>query len=391
MTIAQSNPGAGYLACKAELDQAIHQVLDSGWYILGCEVEAFESEFAAWTGVRHAYGVGNGTDAIEIALRACGVGSGDAVFTVSHTAVATVSAIERTGAAAVLVDIDPVTYTMAPESLECAIAALTGKASGLRAKAVVPVHLYGTPCQMELILAIARRYGLQVVEDCAQAHGAGIYESAQGGGIACFSKKVTKCGSVGDAAAFSFYPTKNLGALGDGGAVVTECPDLADRVRLLRQYGWKQRYISEIPGGNSRLDELQAAVLRVKLRHLDEGNHRRRQIAELYTRELEGLGLMLPVVRASIVHVFHQYVVRTTCRDDLQGHLKQQGIGTLIHYPLPVHLQPAYRERIPMIVPLVETERAAREVLSLPMYPELSDDEVRRVCVVIRQWAGGKG
>jgi dTDP-4-amino-4,6-dideoxygalactose transaminase len=328
-------------------------------------VESFEQEFAAYIGVHHAIGVGNGTDALELSLRACGVGPGDLVFTVSHTAVATVAAIELAGATPVLVDIDPVTYTMDPNCLESALA---NPPDGTP-KAVIPVHLYGHPADMPSILELAKRHGLYMLEDCAQSHGATL------------DGRMT--GAWGDIAAFSFYPTKNLGALGDGGMVVTDNPALAERVRLLQQYGWRERYISEIPGGNSRLDELQAAVLRVKLRYLDKENMRRQSLAQTYNSLLADAGLTLPEVGSGVTHVYHQYVVRLPQRDALRTYLRQAGIGTLIHYPKPVHLQPAYQSRLSVVAPLPWTEQVARQVLSLPMFPQLSDDQSRCVCECI--------
>lgn len=369
--IPQTDPRANYLAHRDEIDAAIAAVLAGGRYILGQEVAAFEAEFAAYIGVGHAVGVASGTDALELALRAAGVGPGDAVFTVSHTAVATVAAVERCGAVPVLVDIDPTTYTMDPNRLEDAVHAVLHAPSSVvrRPAAVVPVHLYGHPADMTAILAIARRYDLVVIEDCAQAHGA------------------TWCGrrvgAWGHLAAFSFYPTKNLAALGDGGAVVTDDADLAERVRLLRQYGWRRRYVSEVPGVNSRLDELQAAVLRVKLRHLDRENERRRQIAHTYTRLLAASGLVLPVSRPEAEPVYHQYVVRTPQRDALQARLTAAGIGTLVHYPQAVHQQPAYAGRLPAGGPLTHSETAVAQVLSLPMYPELTDEAVQDVVAAI--------
>jgi len=364
--VPQTDPKAGYLAHQAEIDSAIQRVLNSGWYILGREVESFEQEFAAYIGVRHAIGVGSGTDALELSLRACGIGPGDLVFTVSHTAVATVAAIELAGATPVLVDIDPVTYTMDPN---CLVSALARPPAG-KPKAVIPVHLYGHPADMPSILELVKRQGLYVIEDCAQSHGATL------------DGRMT--GAWGDIAAFSFYPTKNLGALGDGGMVVTDNPALAERVRLLQQYGWRERYISDIPGGNSRLDELQAAILRVKLRGLDKGNMRRQSLAQTYNALLADVGLTLPEVRSGVTHVYHQYVVRLPQRDALRTYLRQAGIGTLIHYPAPVHLQPAYQGRLPIVAPLPWTEQVAKQVLSLPIFPQLSDDQARRVgeCIV---------
>jgi dTDP-4-amino-4,6-dideoxygalactose transaminase len=277
-----ADPKANYLAHKEEIDQAIRRVLDSGWYILGQEVAAFEQEFAQYLGVSQAVGVGSGTDALEIALRACGVGVGDAVITVSHTVVATVAAIELVGAMPVLVDIDPITFTLDPNRLEDTIA----QHQGSRIKAIIPVHLYGHPAAMPAIKEIARRHDLYVIEDCAQSHGAAI--------------KGRKTGAWGDLAAFSFYPTKNLGALGDGGAVVTDNAELAQKLRLLREYGWQRRYISEMPGMNTRLDEIQAAVLRVKLQYLDKENAQRRELAEVYNSRLSATPLVcLKSVRMS--------------------------------------------------------------------------------------------
>ncbi len=369
VTLPQTDPKANYLAHQVAIDAAIRRVLESGSYILGREVEAFEEEFAAYIDVQHAVGVGNGTDALALALRACGVGNGDLVFTVSHTAVATVAAIELTGAQPVLVDIDLATYTMDPVRLAEAIAQHRNLG---RPAAVVPVHLYGHPADMTAILEIARRYELHVVEDCAQSHGAAL--------------NGRKVGAWGDIAAFSFYPTKNLGGLGDGGMVVSDDRLLAERVRLLRQYGWRQRYVSEIPGCNSRLDELQAAVLRAKLPCLDQENDRRREIAQAYSRLLAGTGLVLLVCRPNLVHAYHQYVVRTPRRDALQAHLRKQGIDALIHYPQAVHQQTAYACRLRGSSQLPQSEHAAAQVLSLPIYPELSDTQVTQVTDAIHWW-----
>jgi len=373
--IPAADPKSNYLACKGEIDAAIQNVLESGAYILGEQVATFEEEFASYIGVKFVFGTASGTDALVIALRACGIGPGDAVFTVSHTAVATVSAVESAGAAPVLIDVDPQTYTLRPDHLEEAIASFLEmrKSNSLRPAAIVPVHLYGQPANMPAIMEIADRYGLRVIEDCAQSHGAKIGD--------------VKVGAWGDLAAFSFYPTKNLGALGDGGAVATNNPELADQVSLLRQYGWKQRYISEITGINSRLDELQAAVLRIKLRYLDADNGLRRRIADTYDEMLPGTGLMLPSSISNNFHVFHQYVIATTHRDDLQSHLRFDGIGTAIHYPVPIHMQPAYQNRlITAKGGLNTTEKICREILSLPMYPQLTETNARRVCESVLAW-----
>jgi dTDP-4-amino-4,6-dideoxygalactose transaminase len=372
--ITQNNPKANYLAHEAEIRSAIARVLESGWYILGGEVAAFEKEFAEFLGTRHAVGVGNGTDAIAIALRACGIGPGDSVITVSHTAVATVAAIELTGASVMLADIEPETFTMDVNALEETIRESDSK--NLRLKAIVPVHLYGHPAAMTAIMEIARRHGLRVIEDCAQAHGAAI-----GGKI---------CGTWGDAAAFSFYPTKNLGALGDGGAVATNDPALAEKILLLREYGWKKR-VSHCAGLNSRLDEIQAAILRVKLKYLSAENARRRKIAKLYDDSLSGGNFRLPKSKGGVDHVFHQYVISTSQRDNLKNFLEKRGVGTAIHYPVPVHLQPAYQSRLS--IPknrLPQTENTAREILSLPMHPQLTEEEVKQVAEAMRNFESGE-
>ncbi len=370
--VPQTDPKASYLAHKPAIDAALHRALDSGWYILGEEVRRFETAFANWLGAAHAIGVASGTDAIELALRACGIAPGDGVFTVTHTAVATVVGIERAGAIPIAVDIDPLTYTMSPQSLEQALQAVSGEAAGLRPRAVVVVHLYGHPADMAEISRLASRHGLAVIEDCAQSHGAAV--------------DGRKTGTLGQAAAFSFYPTKNLGAIGDGGAVVTNDATVAERCRTLREYGWRQRYVSDEPGLNSRLDELQAALLGAKLPSLDRENARRRQIAARYQAALNEAGLGLPTVAARCTHVYHQYVVRSSRRDDLRQFLKEQGVGTLIHYPMPVHQQPAYRARMPVPVSMSHTEQAAREVLSLPMFPELTEQQVDTVIAAAKAW-----
>ncbi len=374
--IPQSSPGAGYLACKDEIDAAIAEVLSSGWFILGKQTAAFEKEFAQFLGAGHSVGVGNGTDALELALRACDIGPGDAVLTVSHTAVATAAAIELAGATPVWVDIDPETFTMAPERLRETISEYEEAAVGKNLpllKAILPVHLYGHPADMPAILEIARLHGLRVIEDCAQAHGATLN-----------GKPV---GTWGELAAFSFYPTKNLGALGDGGAVVTNDPALAEKLRLLREYGWQERYVSRLPGMNTRLDEMQSAVLRVKLRHLAADNARRRDIARQYDEALAATPLRLPRISSQAESVYHQYVIRTERRDELKAQLQAAGVGTLIHYPVPIHQQPAYAGRCyQSLHGLPHTEQAAREILSLPMYPQLTNESVNQVCDLLLRW-----
>jgi dTDP-4-amino-4,6-dideoxygalactose transaminase len=355
--IMQTNPLASYHAYKEEIDAAVIRVLEDGHYILGQETAAFEESFAAYIGVAYGIGVSSGTDALTIALRACGIGKGMEVITVSHTAVATVAAIELTGAEPVLVDIDLNTYTLNPAQIE---AALTP-----RTKAIVPVHLYGHPADMTPILEIAKRYGLRVIEDCAQAHGA--------------EYKGKRVGGFGDMAAFSFYPTKNLGAVGDAGMIVCNDATLAEAARALRQYGWKHSRLSTVPGLNSRLDELHAAILRVKLQHLDEDNAKRRHFAEIYHQRLRGTCLAIPTETAGAKHCYHQYVIRHPNRTEIQSFLTHRSISTLVHYPTPVHLQPAYHGRLRTSPQMTSTEQAASEVLSLPMYPELTEEDIEFV------------
>lgn len=371
--VLQTDPKASYLAYKDEIDAAIQSVLNSGFYILGGEVEAFEQEFASYIGVQHGIGVANGTDALEVALRACGVGYGDLVLTVSHTAVATVAAIELVGAKPVFIDIDPATFTIDVNHLEAAIVQIQKTPSLGTLKAIIPVHLYGHPADMPAIMTLAERYGLYVIEDCAQAHGATLNNR--------------KIGTWGHMAAFSLYPTKNLGAIGDAGIVVTPSQELADQAKSLRQYGWKERYISDVPGMNSRLDVLQAAILRVKLRYLDADNRKRQAIAETYARQLAHLPILLPRAPETLSHVYHQFVLRVEERDAMLDFLKQRGIGAAIHYPAPVHLQRAYAGRV-LSFPehLAVTEEIGKEILSLPMHPFLTADEVQAVIAGIEDW-----
>jgi dTDP-4-amino-4,6-dideoxygalactose transaminase len=369
-TVPASDLAASYRAQKDELDAVVARVVQSGWYVLGREVLAFEEEFAAYLGAPFAIGVGSGTEALHVALVASGVRPGDAVFTVSHTAVATVVAVELAGAVPVLVDVEPASYTMSPSSLDEAVQTLRRTGVGVP-RAVVPVHLYGHPADLDGIGEVAGRHGLVVIEDCAQAHGARL------GG--------RRVGTFGRASAFSFYPTKNLGALGDGGMVVTADPEVAERARLIRQYGWEKRYVSSIPGWNTRLDELQAAVLRVKLKRLEEANARRQDVAAIYARRLAGTGLTLPQGRPGAQPVWHQYVVQAGARDPLREALIARGIGVQVHYPLAVHQQPAYWGRLPEVVALAVTEAAVPQVLSLPMFPEMTDEQVEAVCRAIRE------
>jgi dTDP-4-amino-4,6-dideoxygalactose transaminase len=360
--IPQTDPSASYFAYQRQIDAAISRVLKSGSYILGGEAAAFETAFAQFIGVAHAVGCANGTDAIELALRACDIGAGDLVFTVSQTAVATVAAIERAGATAVLIDVEPETYTMAPHEL---LRTLKSPLPG-RPAAVVPVHLYGQSADLSPICDVGRVYDLRIIEDCAQSHGA-LYRGRA-------------TGSFGDIGCFSFYPTKNLGAFGDAGMAVTSDPGLASAMREIREYGWRDRHVSARIGINSRLDPIQAAILGSKLGNLIADNRRRQTIAGRYDAGLAGLPLALPVRRRDAVHVFHQYVIHLAERDALRDYLNARGIRTGIHYPTPVHLQPAYRNRVAAGASGLDvSERAARQILSLPMYPQLSDEMIDRV------------
>jgi dTDP-4-amino-4,6-dideoxygalactose transaminase len=373
LPIFQTDPKAAYFAHRKEIDAAIARVLESGWYVLGSEVEAFESEFAEFIGIANAIGVASGTDGIELILRALGIGRGDLVITVSHTAVATVAGIELAEATPVLMDIDAATFNLDVARLDATIEQIQRNPQLGTLKAIMPVHLYGRPVDMSAVMDIADRHGLYVVEDCSQAHGSII------GG------KVT--GTWGHAAAYSLYPTKNLGAIGDAGIVVTQDAALADEMKSLRQYGWKERYISAVPGMNSRLDPLQAAILRVKLQYLAAENQRRAEIAATYRQRLPHTGLTHPTAPENGTHVYHQYVVCSDNRDALREFLRQQGIGTLIHYPAPVHLQAAYRDRLTLGAGgMPATEAIMPKIVSLPMHPYLSDTEVDRVCDTIAAW-----
>ena len=347
-------------ALADEVRGAVDRVLRRGWFILGEELEAFEAEFARYIGVEFAVGLNSGSDAILLALRALGVGEGDEVITPSHTFISTVDGIVRNGARPVFVDIDPQTFCLDPARIEERITQ--------RTKAIMPVHLYGQPADMESIVALARRRGLFVVEDSCQAHGA-LYRG-------------TKVGGIGHVGCFSFYPTKNLGAYGDGGMVTTNDEEIAARLRLLRNYGQPRKYEHVLVGINSRLDEMQAAVLRVKLRYLDEWNERRRKSASLYDELLSDAGVVTPVELPHVKHVYHLYVIRTKNRDALQRRLAEQGVQSQIHYPIPVHRQEAYAH-MGSGVDLPVTDRACDEVLSLPMHPWLVPEEARRVAAIV--------
>ena len=367
--ILQANPLATFEELRGVIQTAINRVLESGSYILGQEVRTFESEFARFIGCSHCVAVNSGTDALVMALKALGIGEGDEVITVSHTAVATVAAIQLCGAVPVLVDVDRESYCMDPHLLETVLSVNT--------KAILPVHLYGHPADMPPILEFAKKHGLYVIEDCAQAHGTKI-----NGQIV---------GSFGDISCFSFYPTKNLGALGDGGAVLTNNTSLAEKLLLLRQYGWRERYISEIQGLNTRLDEIQAAILNVKLAFLDDDNQRRQKIADLYTQRLRETRYKLPVTAVNAVHTWHQYVIQTDNREALRAFLQQNHVGTGVHYPQAIHQQPAYSGLLRGANHLPATEELIPRILSLPMYPQLPLVDVERVCDLLLEWQARSG
>ena len=361
MTIPLVDLTAQYRGIKDEVDLVVSQVLSSGRFILGPEVEAFEEEFAAYCEADHAVGMSSGTAALQLALEACGVGPGDEVITTVFTFIATAAAISHVGAQPVFVDIDQDTYNIDPALVESAITAKT--------KAIIPVHLFGQPADMRSIGRIARTHGLRVIEDAAQAHGA-TYEG--------------KCvGGLGDVACFSFYPAKNLGAYGDAGALVTNDRDIADRVRSVSNHGRSGWYEHEELGYTYRLDALQAAILRVKLAHLGDWNASRRRIARRYTEALSGTNLVLPQELPSARSVYHLYVVRSQRRDELVEYLGEEGIEAKVHYPMPLHLQPAYAQLGGTRGQFPVAEKCAREVLSLPTYPELSGEQVDEIAGVI--------
>ena len=346
-----------YQGIRTEVDESISRVLRKGWFILGEEVSAFERDFAEYLGCRNVVGVGSGTDALHLALVAAGVRPGDEVITAANTCVPTASGITSAGATVVPADVDPLTFTIQPAVLERAITPAT--------RAIVPVHLYGQAADMDPIIEVSRRKGIPVIEDAAQAHGA--------------TYRGKKLGTIGDAGCFSFYPSKNLGAFGDAGAVATDNDDLAATLRQLRNYGEKHRYFHQTKGVNSRLDEIQAAILASKLRHLDAWNLRRRQIARFYDSEITNPAVSKPIEQPYGRHNYHLYVLRCPNRGDLQRHLASHEISTLIHYPVPVHLQEAYADLGLGRGSFGVAEQLAEEVLSLPIFPELTDDEARHV------------
>lgn len=351
-----------YHDIEAEIQDAVSAVLQKGDFILGEAVRAFESEFAAFHQIPHCVGVANGTDALHLAMLALGIGPGDEVILPTHTYIASALAVSSTGAQPVFVDCDPKYYTIDIRGIENALSRAT--------KAILPVHLYGHPADMDPILEIAKRKKLFVVEDAAQAHGA--------------TYKGRICGTMGDAGCFSFYPGKNLGAYGDGGAVVTHNADLAERIRLLRNYGQKVKYVHTLKGLNSRLDTIQAAILRVKLRRLNGWNDRRRRTAAQYSRLLVGSGLVPPATAEYAVPVWHLYVIQTEHRAELQGKMDAAGIGHVIHYPIPIHLQEAYRDAGYRRGDFPGAEHLADRILSIPMFPEITPEEIQRICVTLR-------
>lgn len=369
--IPQCDPGAAARSDAALIREAVAAVLASGQFILGGQAADFEREFATRVGTQRAVSCASGTDALALSLHALGAGPGSAVVSVSHCPVPVIAAIEIAGAKPLLIDIDPAYYTMDPAELAEVLDRPPAGSPPIRA--VIAVHLYGQPADLAHISAICRRRGVLLIEDCSQAHGARIGDRS--------------AGAVGAAAAFSFYPTKNLGALGDAGVITTNDHDLADRLAALRQYGWRDSTRSSLePGVNSRMDEIQAAVLRRRLRLLERRNSRRCAIAGAYSKALARGSLAPPARRPGTTHVFHQFVLRAPDRDTLRARLHEDGIGTAIHYPVPLHLQPAYKGRIALGPSGCKaSELAAAQVLSLPMFPDMTDGQVRRVCATLRR------
>ncbi len=355
---------AQYKSIETEVQKAIKKVFDKSDFILGEELKLFEEEFAAYCGAKYCVGVASGTEALWLALLALGIKKGDEVITAANTFIATALAITMAGAKPVLVDIDPKTYNIDPRLIEEKITEKT--------KAIIPVHLYGQPAEMEEINKIAKKYGLFVLEDACQSHGA-IY-------------KGKRCGSLGDAAAFSFYPAKNLGAYGDGGAVVTNSTEIAEKIRMLRDYGQKEKYHHLVKGYNSRLDTLQAAILRVKLKKLDEWNKKRMEAAEQYHQLLKKEDIVLPEIAPDRTHVFHLYVIRIKRRDHARKFLEKNGISTGIHYPIPIHLQPSFKEIGYKEESFPVTETYSKEVLSLPLYPEIKREQIEYVSQKIEEF-----
>lgn len=344
-----------YVEIKEEINQAIERVLKSGWFILGEEVKHFEEDFSKYTSAKYGIGVNSGSDALFLSVKSLGIGKGDEVITTSHTFISTVDAITRNGAKPVFVDIDPDTYCIDTTKIEGKITENT--------KAILPVHLYGHPAEMDTIMNIALKHKLFVIEDACQAHGA--------------EYKGKKVGSIGDLGCFSFYPIKNLGASGDGGIIVTNNEELAEKLKLLRNYGQSKKYYHEFVGINSRLDEIQASILSVKLKHLDTWNEKRRDLAKLYDELLEDVQVVKPFEKEDVRHVFHLYVIRSKERDRLQQYLIANGIETQIHYPVPIHKQKAYQSLGNDNLPI--TEKICQEILSLPLHQWLQNEQVEEI------------
>jgi dTDP-4-amino-4,6-dideoxygalactose transaminase len=359
---------AQYLSIKGEIDAAVIDLLGSTQFVLGKEVAAFEELFAAYTQTSHAMGVNSGTSALHLALLAAGVGRGDEVITTPFTFIATVSAIDYTGATPVFVDIDPASFTIDPAKIEAAITP--------RTKAILPVHLYGQMADMDPIVEIARRHGLAVIEDAAQAHGA--------------EYKGRRAGSIGDMGCFSFYPGKNLGAYGEGGAVTTTKPELARTVRILRDWGAERRYHHDLKGFNYRMEGVQGAVLKVKMKYIEAWTESRRAVAAHYDKQLAGAGVNTPACLPERRHVYHVYAIREARRDALQSFLHDRGVSTGIHYPIPVHLQRAFAELGHKEGDFPHSEAAANGVLSLPMYPELALEQQDVVIAALKDWAAAR-
>ena len=366
MKIPFGNLKRHYQRIKHEIDQSLFNVLESGWFVLGKQVEEFEKEFTAYCGLPYGVGVNSGTDALYLALLICGVGKEDEVITVPNTAVPTVCAIRMAGARPVFCDVQEDTLLMNPILIKRLITRKT--------KAIIPVHLYGQMCDMDKIMEVANEYSLKVVEDACQAHGA--------------EWKGLKSGNFGDAACYSYYPSKNLGAFGDGGMIVTKDETFSDKIKMLRNYGQKERYYNVIEGINSRLDEIQAAVLRAMLPHLDKWNRRRREIAGHYCSSNNNPDIKHPIEEEVAKHVFHLYVIQIKSRENLQRYLNNHGIETIIHYPLPIYKQQAYSHLNVSNVHCPVAEKAAEQILSIPIYPELTDEEVKYIIDCLNSWEG---
>lgn len=363
--IPVSDPFASYKSSKFEIDNAIRRVLDSGWYVLGQEVESFEREFSAFHGPNfHSVGVANGTDAITISLKCLNIEKGDEVITTSHTAIATIAGIEQAGCKPVLADIDPITRCIDPSSIE--------KRIGPSTKAIIPVHIFGQPCDMLEVVRIARSNNLEIIEDCSQAHGAQIAGQF--------------VGTFGSLATFSCYPTKNLGGTGDGGIILCNTNEHSEIIKSLRQYGWNKRRESITSGQNSRLDEIQAAILRVKLKKLLSDNSRRREIGIQYNEAFKELPLTLPIRKANERHAMHLYVIECEKRSELLNCLREQGVGASLHYPLAVHQHSAYSKRLRGSNDLARTEKFYQRHLTLPMFPELSADMLAKIISSVNEF-----